>query len=253
MGAPIYGQSQTLQIGRHINCLQFNSSHCQRLYILWGEWFCFSFLFVALLLLKCVRVLCPQTVSNRSINLLGSICVNWSRQLGLVFKCKTKPVRVIDFQLLILNKNVYARHTRKCLKNRCVNNDFCEILLQGMANGWATHYSWRCQPVDTSNSPKGIRVMYLVVFLMFLFHSVHTLAKVTNYFLFTFYRRHEAFTSISWPRSPNCSIPCSLCCGKEIANYPSCTCIITPLCQWFHGAQPNIIQAVMVHSSVSHP
>lgn len=30
--------------------------------------------------------------------------------------------------------------------------------LQGMNGGWLRHYSWRCQPVDTSRSEFGMRV-----------------------------------------------------------------------------------------------
>lgn len=29
---------------------------------------------------------------------------------------------------------------------------------QGMNGGWLRHYSWRCQPVDTSTSENGLRV-----------------------------------------------------------------------------------------------
>jgi elongation of very long chain fatty acids protein 7 len=29
---------------------------------------------------------------------------------------------------------------------------------QGMNGGWLRHYSWRCQPVDTTSSELGLRV-----------------------------------------------------------------------------------------------
>lgn len=31
-----------------------------------------------------------------------------------------------------------------------------------MNGGWLRHYSWRCQPVDTSNTEAGLRVSIFV-------------------------------------------------------------------------------------------
>ena len=50
------------------------------------------------------------------------------------------------------------------------------LLFQYMASGWAGHYSFRCQPVDYSNSPMALRVSTsCIILIMFPLHVSVTL------------------------------------------------------------------------------
>lgn len=56
--------------------------------------------------LKCVQVLCPETVLNRSVNWLGLFCVNWSRQLNLTFQMQNETSTGDRFSSLIIMNGI---------------------------------------------------------------------------------------------------------------------------------------------------
>lgn len=43
------------------------------------------------------------------------------------------------------------------------------LRLQAMDGAWLRHYSWKCQPVDTSTGPTGmrVRIFYLKPILLY--------------------------------------------------------------------------------------
>ena len=51
------------------------------------------------------------------------------------------------------------------LKKTLVVYNFLQVLLsiwifwEGLAGAWLTHYSWKCEPVDFSNTPHALRVI----------------------------------------------------------------------------------------------
>lgn len=54
---------------------------------------------------------------------------------------------------------VWFGHRSQFWAHRVIDKlDFCFDLWQGMEGAWLRHYSWRCQPVNTSTGPEGMRV-----------------------------------------------------------------------------------------------
>lgn len=79
-----------------------------------------------------------------------------------------------------------------------------------------------------------------------IFNMVHSFCKIPHK-----NRKPPVFTFISWRKFPNSWTLYSLCYAKKSVKSHFCTCTITLLCQWSHGALRNTIQADTEHSLVS--
>ncbi|XP_055597861.1 elongation of very long chain fatty acids protein AAEL008004 [Uranotaenia lowii] len=78
------------------------------------------------------------------------------------------------------------------------------LFVEGLDGAWLRHYSWRCQPVDWSDTPPAIRVaqgcyLYFLAKLTELLDTVFfTLRKKDNQISFLHLYHHTVMPMISW-------------------------------------------------------
>ncbi|CRK86858.1 CLUMA_CG000683, isoform A [Clunio marinus] len=95
-------------------------------------------------------------------------------------------------------------------KNTLIVYNFLQVLVsvylftEGMNGGWLRHYSWRCQPVDTSTTTFGMReargcYVYFIAKLTELLDTVFfVLRKKDNQVSFLHLYHHTVMPMISW-------------------------------------------------------
>lgn len=96
------------------------------------------------------------------------------------------------------------------MKNTLIVYNFLQVLVsvylfvEGMNGGWLRHYSWRCQPVDTSNTEFGLReargcYVYFIAKLTELLDTIFfVLRKKDNQVSFLHLYHHTVMPMISW-------------------------------------------------------
>lgn len=78
------------------------------------------------------------------------------------------------------------------------------LFVEGLDGAWLRHYSWRCQPVDWSDSPAAMRVargcyVYFLAKISELLDTVFfTLRKKDNQISFLHLYHHTVMPMISW-------------------------------------------------------
>ena len=96
------------------------------------------------------------------------------------------------------------------LRNLLVVYNFLQVLLsfwlfyEGLDGGWLRKYSWKCQPVDFSNTPEALRVargvyVYFLAKISELFDTVFfVLRKKESQITFLHLYHHTVMPMISW-------------------------------------------------------
>ncbi|XP_049846919.1 elongation of very long chain fatty acids protein AAEL008004 [Schistocerca gregaria] len=105
----------------------------------------------------------------------------------------------------------YMRHRKPFeLTNVLIFYNFVQVLIstwifwEGLDGAWLRHYSWRCEPVDFSNSPQAIRVargvyIYFLAKLTELLDTVFfVLRKKDRQITFLHMYHHTVMPMVSW-------------------------------------------------------
>lgn len=76
-----------------------------------------------------------------------------------------KTLIVYNFLQVLVSVYLFVEVSHKTPKKsqkKIIHENLFFAFIQGMNGGWLRHYSWRCQPVDTSTSDLGMRVSFYV-------------------------------------------------------------------------------------------
>lgn len=138
MGTQIHGQPKTVQIRNRSNRLQFRTSDRQHIHFLWGNYKAGKLNTPFLILLDYRFFSCFFFGFFLNIFSISHFVVWLFWRFFFVLFC----LLLYDISRLIV---------------------IFSWIFQGAFNGWFAHYNWRCQPVNTSTGPDGIRVCVLYI------------------------------------------------------------------------------------------
>ncbi|CAL1294811.1 unnamed protein product [Larinioides sclopetarius] len=132
----------------------------------------------------------PLPVSTKNNRYLLT-CINLASKYPEAIPLETiTSESITDALLLIFSRIGYPREVQldnaSSFTSKLTTTFFEKFGMKFMGYGWLTTYSWRCEPIDTSNNPVALKVIFVLrkknnqINFLHVFH--HTTVPITTWF-----------------------------------------------------------------------